>query len=561
MKAAWPSLFVLLVLLGCDRGNPNVPEKAPSADAAKAAVPVPDVPATEKPSGIRLPGAAAESTAGPVEDVPAERTSKPATKPKRIRRPAVAGMFYPSDKAELTKTVDGMLAEAKDLSLPRIRALICPHAGYEYSGKTAALAYRQVREADIKTVILLGPPHTTSFVGAAVADVDGFSTPLGVVTVSPRARELAAIHPYTINPGARIEARDFARRAPLRSDEVETPHTWEHSLEVQLPFLQRVLPQAQIVPVVVGQVDPSRAARILGNWVDDQTLVIVSTDLSHYRKYEDAKKQDAACVKAICDLDASRIHPNDACGSTAVKVLIELAKERKWKPQALENVNSGDTTGDKSRVVGYTAIAFCESGPDAASAPKPGAVSAEQRKALLKLARDTLVKVVNHQAVPKPDPAAMKSPLTEDRACFVTLTRGGQLRGCIGCTAPEEPLYQAVVHKTEDAALRDPRFPAVTPQELSEIDIEISVLTIPKKLDYKTPEELLKKLRPHIDGVLLRMGQAQSVYLPQVWEQLPDKEKFMNQLAIKAGRTAEAWREAGTEVLVYQVEAFKELKN
>lgn len=571
MKAAWPSLLAVLLVLGCQKGDgPELKTLPPSSEQTTAAAPAvkPAAPAATAPAAEAAPTAkpaAAEKTVkAPAPGTATKQAApslekKPAPKPEKIRRPAVAGLFYPADKAELTKTVDGMLAAAKDLSLPKVRALICPHAGYEYSGKTAALAYRQVSKSDVQTVVLLGPSHTSSFVGAAVADAIGFETPLGMIRTAPRGRELAALHPFTIDPNARIRPPEWSRHAPLKPWEVANPHTWEHSLEVQLPFIQRVLPKAQIVPVVMGEVDPIRAARILANWIDDKTLIVVSTDLSHYESYDDAKKQDAACIKAICDLDPRRLRPEDACGSAAVQTLIYVAQQKKWKPRLLEASNSGDTAGGKSRVVGYAAIAFCDAGPEQKPAkPKAGQVSADQRKFLLKLARDTLVKVVNQQPAPEPDAAKLKSPLTEDRACFVTLTRSGQLRGCIGCTAPEEPLYKSVIHKAEDAALKDHRFPPVSPAELTNLNIEISVLTVPKRLEYKTPEELLKKLRPNVDGVLLKMGDAQSVFLPQVWEQVPDKEKFMNNLARKAGRPEAAWREPGTEVYLYQVEAFKE---
>lgn len=669
MKSLSPWLLVLLLILGCGKEKPASPDAATSPGQGTAT----ESPAP--PSAVTLPGTGQADVASvpvpaatPAASVLAPQPGLPDDRPKKIRRPAVAGLFYPEDRAELTKMVDGMLNGAKEVPLPRIRALICPHAGYKYSGKTAALAYRQLRGSDVTTVILMGPPHTTDFVGAAVADSDGFATPLGIVPVSPRAKEIAAIRPFQINPPCRVEARDLARHAPLGPGEFETPHTWEHSLEVQLPFLQRVLPKAEIVPIVVGGVEPIRTARILGNWVDDKTLVIVSTDLSHYGTYDDAKAQDAACVKAICDMNTSKISPHDACGSMPVKVLIELARRRHWKPHVLEAVNSGDTTGDKRRVVGYASIAFCdpspddkpkadekpkaddkpkaaekpkasetpqpqprpkavlpklEPKPDAKSKPKPaekaapkegektksgeksasgekpkpgdkpksgdkpkaddkskadpkadpkaapksdakakpGEVSADQRQFLLKLARDTLVRAVNHQTPPKPDAGPLKAPLTEDRACFVTLTQKGKLRGCIGCTEPQGSLVECVIHKTEDAALRDPRFPPMTADELVLTDIEISVLTPPKKLEFKTPDELLKKLRPNVDGVVLHLGAAQAVYLPQVWEQLPKKVEFLDHLAEKAGRPKDAWREPGTEVLVYQVEAFQEPKH
>jgi AmmeMemoRadiSam system protein A len=340
--------------------------------------------------------------------------------------------------------------------------------------------------------------------------------------------------------------------------------TWEHSLEAQLPFLQRTLKKFSIVPVVYGEVDPEAAAKALMKFIDDRTLLVISSDLSHYYPYETAKVLDNACVKAICDQDAYRMTRQEACGKVPILTLMEIARQKGWKAKLLDCRNSGDTSGNKDRVVGYAAIAFYQ--PDAnesASAEKPRPTdkqefSADQRKFLLELARKTITRVTNGDSPPEVDAAIVSENLRSARACFVTLTKNNDLRGCIGSIFPEEPLYQAVISRARAAALEDPRFKPVRSEELKDIQIEISVLTIPRRLDFKSSDDLVQKLRPGKDGVVLIMGRSQATFLPQVWEQIPDKTDFLNHLAQKAGLGASAWREQGTSVLIYQVEAFKE---
>jgi AmmeMemoRadiSam system protein A len=177
---------------------------------------------------------------------------------------------------------------------------------------------------------------------------------------------------------------------------------------------------------------------------------------------------------------------------------------------------------------------------------------------LLRLARQTIEEAVTTGRMPEISSAGLSSSLTEPKGCFVTLQKDGQLCGCIGHIFPQEPLYRAVMDNARSAALEDPRFPRVQPEELGAIEIEISVLTVPQVLPFNSPEDLLRKLRPHVDGVVLTIGQRQATFLPQVWEQVPDKETFLAHLAAKAGLPPAAWRSPTTEVQTYQADAFKE---
>ncbi len=468
---------------------------------------------------------------------------------EKIRPPAVAGLFYPREKADLAKLIDGLLANAEVVRLGKLRGLVCPHAGYEYSGGVAAVAYKQLMGRDVRTVIIMGPSHYARFDGAALPNADAFATPLGVVGIASWAGELSRQKNFAVDPPSEVERPGFWSRTGIDiPPNRDTPHTWEHSVEVQVPFVQRVLPKAEIVPVVFSYAaDPVEAARVLAGHLDDHTVLVASSDLSHYYPYETANEKDTACTRAICSLDTESMQQQEACGKLPILVLMHVDRQKRWKAMLLKQCNSGDTSDNKSRVVGYAAIAFFE--PEYTS---------QDRKRLLELARTTIKKAVQGDEVPEPKASAIPAPLAEQRACFVTLTKDGQLRGCIGNIFPKEALYAGVMHMARSAALNDFRFTPVRSSEVDQLEIEISVLTIPQPLPYGSPRELLDKLRPGVDGVVLQFGPKEATFLPQVWAQLPDKEQFLSHLAQKADLSPSAWKSTEAKVLVYQVEAFRE---
>jgi hypothetical protein len=377
---------------------------------------------------------------------------------------------------------------------------------------------------------------------------------LGTVPISARARQLAKTSPFVLEPQCLVERPGWwsqsSKPAPAAGE--DTPDTWEHSIEVQVPFLQKTLTNFTILPVVFGNVDPEQVARVLAGVIDGKTIVVASSDLSHYYPYDKAEELDHRCVKAVCDMNIDEMKNQEACGKLPILTLMYLAREKGWKPQLLDYRNSGDTAGDKSRVVGYSAIAFYE--------PAPTNFEAKERKFLLDLARQTLSCVATNPDSPAPGVNArdLSPRLSETKGCFVTLTENGELRGCIGHILPQEALYQAVEDNARNAATRDPRFQPVRPDELKKIKIEISVLTKPQPLSFNSPEDLLNKLEPGEDGVVLRIGPYGATFLPQVWEQLPDKAQFLNHLAQKAGCAPEDWRGSNVSVSIYHVEAFEE---
>jgi AmmeMemoRadiSam system protein B/AmmeMemoRadiSam system protein A len=485
----------------------------------------------------------------PTPAQPNNDTAPPKT--ETLREPAVADSFYPKDKGQLLHSIDSYLELAPDESISNLRALVCPHAGYIYSGPVAAFSYKQLLKSDFRTVIIMGPSHFSLFDGAFIAPVDGFKTPLGTARLADYAAKLAQTAPFVTSPLFQTD-----QRVPGGADR---PDQFEHSIEVQIPFLQRVLKnEFKIVPIMFGEVEPEAVAGALIGHLDDSTLIIVSSDLSHYHPYDQARLLDTATVKAICELDAETLRQRDkeACGKGPILALLDIAKKKGWKTKLLDYRNSGDVTGDKRRgVVGYSAIAFYE---EKAPAPAGGAFSAAERKFMLNLARQSLTSAANRTSRPAPEEKTLPVKLKEDGACFVTYTIDGELRGCIGHLSAVEPLYQSIIENANHAAVQDTRFPQVRPEEVDKIRIEISVLTKPEPLLFSSPEDLLNKLKPNVDGVILIMNGRRSTFLPQVWEQLSDKEEFLEHLSQKAGCPADQWRKPGTHVSIYHVEAWKE---
>ncbi len=254
----------------------------------------------------------------------------------RVRHAAVAGMFYPGDKHELQRQVQQFLAEAS-VKTPRPKAMIQPHAGYIYSGPVAASAYSQLQPyaESITRVILLGPDHRVGFRGIAAPSADYFETPLGLVPVDQEAiRSLEGV------------------------DLFDAAHQQEHSLEVQLPFLQQALGSFSLVPLVIGSVEPGEVAAVLRQlWGGDETLIVISSDLSHYHDYQTARRIDAATTQAIEHLDSS-IGSSDACGYQGVRGLLQVAAEKGLREMTLDVRNSGDTAGPRDQVVGYGSYIF-----------------------------------------------------------------------------------------------------------------------------------------------------------------------------------------------------------
>jgi AmmeMemoRadiSam system protein B len=259
------------------------------------------------------------------------------TSSETVREPVVAGAFYPGDANELKATVDALLAKAAVPDVKGLKALVCPHAGYRYSGPVAASGFKLLLGHKFDQVMVLAPSHHVVFRGVAVPKEDAMSTPLGKIRVARRAREAAQTAPFVLD---------------------SAPYVREHSLEVELPFLQRTLPAFELWPLVFGSTNPEEVAKQLDQAVGPTMLLVASTDLSHYYPYDTAVSLDRATIDAIVRMDMRALADAEACGRGPVLALAYLARSRGWKAQLLDYRNSGDTAGDRSRVVGYAAIAF-----------------------------------------------------------------------------------------------------------------------------------------------------------------------------------------------------------
>ncbi len=467
----------------------------------------------------------------------------------RLRRAAVAGSFYPGDAGVLSAEVERLLAAARQPApgAPRPKALVVPHAGYPYSGPIAASAYAQLRAGGpaVERVVLIGPSHFAAHAGLALPDAELFQTPLGTVRVDASAAALAAALPQVSVSAA--------------------AHQREHSLEVQLPFLQRVLGAFSLVPLTVGHASPQDVAGVLrALWGGPETLLLCSTDLSHFLSYGEACLLDRRTAAQVLALDADAICRDQACGCTPLAGLLLAARRRGLVPSLLDLRNSGDTAGDPERVVGYGAFALHE--PAAARAVPPGPADREGARRRLAegvhrhraevatgLARAAVASLFGG---PPPELPAGEAWLEERRACFVSLHRQGDLRGCIGTLEPRGPLFQELVSCARSAATRDPRFDAVTPGELPALTFEVSVLSPVEPVPAADEAQALARLRPGVDGLVVQAGDRSATFIPAVWEQLPEPREFLRHLRRKAG-LPDAWV-PGTTLQRFTADRYRE---
>jgi len=467
-----------------------------------------------------------------------------------VRPPLVAGSFYPADPKELTAMVDGFLAQAKPNPVANLVAIVSPHAGYPYSGSVAAWSYALLKGRKYDRVVVIAPDHMEGFQFVSVFDGDAYSTPLGRVPVDREfARKLAGSNSL-------IKLSDRGHRAGGERS--------EHSLEVQLPFLQRVLGEFQLVPVVMGMqsYDACRALGVaLAKLVrDSNTLIVASSDLSHYHPYDEAVRLDKKTLNAIQEWDYLSMSRNfeqriwEACGGGPI-IAAMIAAERLGANQAtvLRYANSGDTAGDKSRVVGYGAVAISKAAGHATTTSN-FVLSPADRAELLRLARKSVETVVRDRKMYEPDPPASEA-LALERGAFVTLKEHGDLRGCIGYMSPMKPLAVTVREVASLAAVRDYRFPPVSSRELEDIDYEVSVLSpMHRVLD-------VNQIQPGRDGLLIKQGDTEGVLLPQVaTENRWDRTTFLRQTCRKAGLTEECWREPATDIFSFTAVVFGDRK-
>jgi len=443
-----------------------------------------------------------------------------------LRPAAVAGTFYDADPAALRASVDRYLRSAGAARGPAPKALIVPHAGYVYSGPVAAHAYAQIAplRGRVRRVVLLGPAHRVALRGLALPEAEAFATPLGVVPVDTRALALLADLPQIV-----------------RSDEA---HALEHSLEVQLPFLQAVLGEFSLVPLVVGDASSEEVAQVLERlWSGDETLIVISSDLSHYLDYETARRLDAETCRAIEQLRPEALGRDSACGRIPVRGLLVTARRFGLAPRTLDLRSSGDTAGDRRSVVGYGAWAFAPAA--AAHENERGAAetaSDEDDAQLLAIARASIAHGLTHGRSLPVDLAALPPALRANGAAFVTLRKpDGALRGCIGSLEARRALALDVAENAVRAALHDPRFSPIRGDELADLGLHLSILSAPEPMQVHSEADLLGQLRPGIDGLILEDGPHRATFLPDVWSELPSPREFVRHLKRKAGMRPDHW--------------------
>ena len=468
---------------------------------------------------------------------------------ENIRKPVFAGSWYPASPEELSALIKQLVSRvnASHVNHPpdtSLKALIIPHAGYIYAGWTAAHISSVVHGNHFSRIIVMGPDHCIGFEGCAVSDAAAWKTPLGRIPLDQDAGRL--------------------RRGNALFRAIPTSDRLEHSVELVLPYLQYFFKKFKLIPIVYGQGRglAEKTAAALDPLLDQNTLVVVSSDLSHYLPYQEAIEKDHETIESILTLNADKLvkRKNAACGKVPILALIDMARRHHWQPVLLNYANSGDTAGDHSRVVGYASIPFYGGSPMKNHASSLQSLNKRQGQTLVKLARQTISQKLGKPSIIV-DPGALKdSALQEKRGTFVTLTIDKQLRGCIGNLEAMDSIVAGVERNAINAAFHDPRFSPLQADELDRVDIEVSILTEPRPLEYRDSNELISKLRVNVDGVILRKGSAGATFLPQVWEQLPQPKKFLSHLCMKAGLPADTWKKGHLDISTYQVQYFEEEK-
>lgn len=441
---------------------------------------------------------------------------------KKIRPSAVAGMFYPESKSELLSFMDNFKQKARKHYDISTRAVIVPHAGYVYSGQ---LAYEglQYLNPSSKNIFIIAPAHYVGIKGIAVSSFDAWKTPLGEVDVNQEINELLV--------------RDFGAKI---NDEAIAP---EHSLEVQVPFVQKLFPTARIVPILVGETSPEQLTEIISYfWTDDNNSFVISSDLSHFHQDNEAQKIDTITAEMIENKDLSGFNPHQACGYVGVLGIVGFAQKKEASLIRVNLQNSAVVSGDKSRVVGYGSWILYEG-------EKEKFVKDNFSEFLLDICKKSIASGLKTGRPLSVDTLDIPEVLHQSGASFVTLEIAGSLRGCIGSIIAQRPLIEDIAQNAYNSGFSDSRFRPLRQEEFGLLDIAVSLLTAPSQMSFEDEEDLLRQIEQDLDGIIIKDGAYMAVYLPSVWEQIPDKKLFLTSLKQKAGmsphhfsKTFEAYR-------------------
>ncbi|MBZ5545105.1 MAG: AmmeMemoRadiSam system protein B [Acidobacteriia bacterium] len=479
---------------------------------------------------------------------------------EKVRRPEVAGSFYPADPKELGKMLDGFLAKAAtEQPQGQLVALSVPHAGYEFSGQVAAYAFALLKGRKFARVVVISPCHIEAFPFSSIYDGDAYATPLGNIPIDKEfAKKLVA----------QSSLIQFSQRG-----HGEAQGRGEHSLEVELPFLQRTLGEFKLVPIVMGDqnydmeralgvalaklIQAERKGAAAGSSLSGDTLIVASSDLSHFHPYDEAVRLDHKVLNAITEWDYFNMSENferriwEACGGGPI-VAMMVAAERLGANRAriLKYANSGDVTGDKSRVVGYGAVAYTRESAKVGDKTHAFSLGRQEKEALLKIAKQSVYSAVKERKLYECSSGGLQA-LDQDRGAFVTLKEKGQLRGCIGYIAPMKPLCLTVRDVAAAAALEDPRFRPVELRELPELEYEVSVLSPLRRVTD------IKQIKVGEHGLVMRKGDKEGLLLPQVpVEQHWDRTTFLEQTCVKSSLPPNAWKDPETDIFMFSALVF-----
>jgi AmmeMemoRadiSam system protein B/AmmeMemoRadiSam system protein A len=533
MKKKWVAFLIFIILFGfnCSANGGKESQKTSEGESQKAG--------KEKVAGMKESSKQTDVT----------------------REAAVAGQFYPANPVELSKMIAGFFNKAKKEDIPgEIIALISPHAGYVYSGQVAAYGYKLLEGLKFDVVVVISPSHTLPFAGSSVFNGKFYKTPLGEIEIDqPTALEIASVNDY-------VYLSDKGHTVGGMRD--------EHSLEVQLPFLQTVLGKFKLVPIVMGEQD-WQSCQALGEALSKglegkNALIVASSDLSHFHPYSQAVKLDSVVQKDVASFDPEKLFEDlqngtcEACGGgPIIGAMLAAKKCGANKSKVLMYANSGDVTGDRAGVVGYMSAVLYrqqsshksgnktekESVKEEARVGVDLGLSDKDKKVLKDIAKKTIECKVKGTSLPefKIDSEILK----EKRGAFVTINKEGHLRGCIGYIYAMKPLYITIQEMAESAALSDPRFPPVTPDELDKLEIEISVLTPLKKM------KDINEIQIGKDGLYMKRGYYSGLLLPQVAVEYNwDVNTFLEETCHKAGMRGDCWKDKDTEIYIFSADIF-----
>jgi len=464
--------------------------------------------------------------------------------------------WYSADANELSRQIEGFFQKADIEPIENLIGLILPHAGYEFSGQIAAFGVKTIGR-NYNRIVIIGPSHYTDMEEVlSVPRVTHYETPLGQIPLD-------------------MEFIEKLLKFPI-FQYIPSAHEYEHSVQIELPLLQKRQQNFKLVPIVAGQCSRqtiSKAAAILKGLIDKETLVVASSDFTHYGpryRYvpfkenvpEQLNKLDMAAYEQIERLDSSgfleykRKTGITICGYIPIAILLSML-DKPAKTRLIKYATSGEISGDFTNSVSYFAIAICgqwQNCPEIKPQANTLELTPQDKKQLLALARKTIVYALRERRVPQVSELdiAVSEAMARPRAAFVTLKKNHQLRGCIGDVFPQRPLYRSVIRNAINASLNDKRFLPLTEVECNDITIEVSVLTVPEPIDS------FAQIRIGIDGVVLSKDGHSALFLPQVaTEQGWDLNQMLTQLSLKAGLPPDAWKE-GARFLVFQAEVFSE---